>query len=141
MPSDTSTLARAVRSFDSAQRLAPSRWRFDWLFAAGDTSFAGHFPHHPILPGVFLLEMAQRAAEWALRQSLGATWRISRVQRMRFTAPVQPGDRCALRLDWDAASGTDLPNVQPVVIRVGFSKGDTAVASGELCAVRAGVAA
>ena len=133
---DTSPIARAVRSFDSARRIAPSQWQFGWHFAVGDSAFAGHFPHHPILPGVFLLEMAQRAAEWALRESLGAAWRVGRVQRMRFTAPVQPGDRCSLLLGWDAEPGTTAP-ITPITLSVSFSKGDTPVACGSLCALLA----
>lgn len=128
MNSDTSALARAVRTFDRAQRKAPAHWEFGWDFGRNDTVFAGHFPHQPILPGVFLLEMAQRAAEWALRESLGGAWRVNRVDRMRFTAPVRPGDDCALQVQWDGAAvaGNNL------ALSVNFSKAGVPVAHGSL---------
>lgn len=123
-------LARGVRSFDRAVRLAPGRWSFDWHFATNDRVFVGHFPHHPVLAGAFLLEMAQRSAEWALYQSLQRVFRVVRVERMRFISPVQPGDDCTLHLHWPVEP-------QPVSLEVlqvdlQFAKGDERVAQGAM---------
>jgi acyl dehydratase len=132
------TLARAVRSFDSGQRHAESRWSFDWLFAGNDVAFAGHFPNRPILPGVFLLEMAQRAAEWALFQSSGQAFSVQRVQRMRFVRPVQPGDACTLWLTW---APNELTSSRSLALSLSFKKGDVDLAHGALQATRSEVPA
>lgn len=131
-PSDAPApvLARGVRSFDRACQHGATQWQFDWHFAPGDRAFAGHFPHHPILPGVFLLEMAQRAAEWALQQSLERVFRISRVERMRFIAPVRPGDGCTLMLDWSSTATAS--STEALKVNVRFNKPHDAVAHGSM---------
>ena len=43
---------------------------FEFKFDPEDPTFAGHFPGHPILPGVFQLEMVRIAAERVLNCSL-----------------------------------------------------------------------
>ena len=55
-------------SIDAAQTSGPlepgdGAMAFAFRFAANDPAFAGHFPTRPLLPGVFQLEMARRAAE------------------------------------------------------------------------------
>lgn len=54
--------------------------------------FAGHYPGHPILPGVLLIEMMQRAVRRYAWQRLGRPVRLQAVDRARFSAPVGPGD-------------------------------------------------
>jgi acyl dehydratase len=126
-------VARAVRSFDSAQQHAASQWSFRWRFAVGDLAFAGHFPNHPILPGVFLLEMAQRAAEWALLQSSGRAFTVHRVERMRFLRPVLPGDACTLWLSWPDPAPHPLAGRQ---LSLSFKNQEVVLAHGSLHAVR-----
>jgi 3-hydroxymyristoyl/3-hydroxydecanoyl-(acyl carrier protein) dehydratase len=48
---------------------------------------AGHFPGHPILPGVMLIGLARQAASATLGQPL----RLLRIVRLRFVRPVLPG--------------------------------------------------
>lgn len=126
-------LARGVRTFDEARRCAASAWEFDWKFGDADEAFAGHFPHQPILPGVFLLEMSLRAAEFALRSDTGAPHRVRSVERLRFLNPILPGDACSLRIEWPAEPAAN----DKIALRVSFSKTGTRVAQGVLIA-RAG---
>jgi 3-hydroxymyristoyl/3-hydroxydecanoyl-(acyl carrier protein) dehydratase len=56
------------------------------LLAAAEPLFAGHFPGHPILPGVMLLGLAQRAIAASLQRPV----KLVRVVRQRFVAPVLP---------------------------------------------------
>jgi 3-hydroxyacyl-[acyl-carrier-protein] dehydratase len=56
--------------------------------------FAGHFPGHPIVPGVFGIEMLFQAAELFLVHETGAgrdgTMRLGSVSSARFMSPITP---------------------------------------------------
>jgi 3-hydroxymyristoyl/3-hydroxydecanoyl-(acyl carrier protein) dehydratase len=127
-------LARGVRSFDEAHRRGPSAWEFAWAFGDADEAFAGHFPHQPILPGVFLVEMSLRAAEFALHGDTGAPHRVCCVERFRFMNPILPGDVCSLRIEWLAEPAAN----DKIALRVSFSKPGARVAQGVLVARRSG---
>lgn len=125
--------AAGVRSFDQARVLSSGVCQFEWRFAADDQAFVGHFPHQPILPGVFLLEMAQRAAEHAIRESGGGAVRLFRVERFRFFSAVLPGDSCVLNLDWKAdRQSSEGSKLKPVWVAARFSKFGNKVAQGLL---------
>ncbi len=87
---------------------------------ADHPAFAGHFPGHPLLPGVVLLSwvMETLAAMPTLADRLGAT---PSIEQVKFLAPVGPGQRVRVRL---AESGRG----------VGFevTRGETVVARGSL---------
>lgn len=65
--------------------------------AADHPSFAGHFPGHPILPGVALLAEVMEAVR-ADREGAAALGDAPRLGAVKFVAPCLPGD--ALRIDW-----------------------------------------
>jgi 3-hydroxyacyl-[acyl-carrier-protein] dehydratase len=73
---------------------------FEFRFAEGEPVFGGHFPGRPILPGVFQVEMARLAAEWAA----GRRFEIRAIEKAKFTRPILPGEtvRLALRLAEEA---------------------------------------
>jgi 3-hydroxyacyl-[acyl-carrier-protein] dehydratase len=53
----------------------------------------GHFPGHPLVPGVVLLEhVAHALRDWRNQ-------RLARVLEVKFLAPLQPGERAELELD------------------------------------------
>ena len=62
---------------------------------ATEEFFQGHFPGHPVMPGVLLLEaMAQVAGVLILvtRNTPGALSYFAKVEKSRFHHPVRPGD-------------------------------------------------
>ena len=64
--------------------------------AADHPAFAGHFPGHPVVPGVVLLDLAQQAIEAGTGRRLGG------LAMAKFLRPVLPGD--ALQLDYTAGA-------------------------------------
>ena len=72
-------------------------WTFDLTVAVDHPTFAGHFPGHPLLPGVSLLAEVLEAAQGVpeLAQAIGQAPRLSQV---KFLAPVRPGAQLTLTL-------------------------------------------
>jgi len=79
--------------------------------------FDGHFPGHPVVPGVVLLRFALEAAE-AL---LGCEPVLAGLERFKFHEQVRPGDELALALALDRAAG---------VLEISYRAGERRVASG-----------
>lgn len=67
---------------------------FVWAVPLDHPAFPGHFPEHPIVPGVLLLDEAIRCAEkW--RQIPAALWQV---REAKFLSPVGPGEHLSLQL-------------------------------------------
>jgi 3-hydroxyacyl-[acyl-carrier-protein] dehydratase len=62
-------------------------------FPADLEVFRGHFPGHPLVPGVFLIESVRVVAE----RILGEPLRITRVRDAKFTSIVEPDTTIAIR--------------------------------------------
>lgn len=54
----------------------------------------GHFPGHPIVPGVLVLTAALRAME----EEFGADLRLVGLPTVKFGAPLRPGEPVTVRL-------------------------------------------
>lgn len=67
---------------------------FTWHVPADHPAFAGHFPAHPILPGVALLGWAIHA----LGETLGAPLAECEVAQAKFLHPVGPDSGLQLSL-------------------------------------------
>ena len=70
--------------------------------------FQGHFPDHPIYPGVMIIEgMAQAGGVLAFKSMDGASQEeienkvvyFMSIDKAKFRAPVTPGDRLVYRLE------------------------------------------
>ena len=75
--------------------------------SANEEFFAGHFPGHPIVPGIALIAMVQEAVStWERNQGRSVT--IMGVRRVRFRLPVRPDDE--VELEAKRSSGREEPS-------------------------------
>ena len=69
-------------------------------FRADEQFFAGHFPGHPIVPGVILIEgLAQTLAYLALTRVPDSNVLLTGVEKCRIRRPVRPGETVQYRID------------------------------------------
>jgi 3-hydroxymyristoyl/3-hydroxydecanoyl-(acyl carrier protein) dehydratase len=88
----------ASRNFMDRKR--PMTLRYDGRYTAAFTiplehpAIPGHFPGHPVVPGVLILEEVRKiAAGW-----LGYEMGIRRLPQVKFLAPLLPGDLAIVEL-------------------------------------------
>lgn len=81
-------------------------------------SLPGHFPGHPVVPGVVVLERVIEAIE-----SAHGPLPALRLPQVKFLQPLLPGEQARIVLEGDA------PRWRFRVLR-----GETLLASGEICA-------
>lgn len=65
---------------------------------AGGSYFEGHFPGHPIMPGVLMVEAMAQAAAVLITHSMNRTaadslFYFMALEKVRFRQPARPGDR------------------------------------------------
>jgi 3-hydroxyacyl-[acyl-carrier-protein] dehydratase len=69
--------------------------------------FLGHFPHHPVMPGVLIIEALAQTAALLSFASLGVTsddksvYYFAGIDGARFKRPVVPGDQLMLHVAID----------------------------------------
>jgi acyl-CoA synthetase (AMP-forming)/AMP-acid ligase II len=94
--------ASALRQFALLTLRPKHEHRF--TIATDHPAFAGHFPGHPVLPGVVLLSLVMRALqrEPALQERLGAT---PQIEQVKFLSAVGPGAEVQVSFSLPAGSG------------------------------------
>jgi len=69
--------------------------------------FPGHFPHHPVMPGVLIVEAMAQAAAILSFKTMGAkptddsVYYFAGIDSARFKKPVSPGDQVILNVKID----------------------------------------
>ena len=72
---------------------------------ANEAHFVGHFPSHPVMPGVLVVEALAQAGGILAWESADAEERavsilyLVGIENARFKLPVRPGDQLILRAD------------------------------------------
>ena len=67
------------------------------VMTVNEEFFNGHFPNHPIMPGVLQIEAMKQLAELSARPELAKSddedIHIAKMEKVKFRKPVVPGDR------------------------------------------------
>ncbi len=69
--------------------------------------FPGHFPYHPVMPGVLIVEAMAQAAAILSFKTMGvkptddAVYYFAGIDNARFKKPVSPGDQIILKVRID----------------------------------------
>ncbi len=72
--------------------------------------FVGHFPHHPVMPGVLILEALAQAAAILSFRTMGtkpddkSVYYFVGIDNARFKRPVGPGDQLRLHVSIERQS-------------------------------------
>lgn len=88
---------------------------------AGHPALPGHFPGHPLVPGVILLEQVALALRAWRRQ------RLARVLEAKFMASLLPGELAVVRL---SASGQGQAPQETARVRFEIFRGESPLARG-----------
>ena len=75
--------------------------RFEAEVAAASPLFTGHFPGHPILPGIVHLALAR----WALGEIRGREVDLGAVRSLKLRRPISPGDTVEIQVGAPGADG------------------------------------
>lgn len=70
--------------------------------------FAGHFPGHPIMPGVLIVEAMAQTGGIAVLKELGMEGKLAYfagIDNCRFRRPVYPGDQLVMKVTITAHKG------------------------------------
>lgn len=66
--------------------------------------FPGHYPHHPVMPGVLIIEAMAQAAALLSFKSMGSkpdeksVYYFAGIDAARFKRPVSPGDQLIIKV-------------------------------------------
>ena len=86
-----------VLMLDRAQQIDETHWVAFKNASMDEAFFQGHFPGHPIMPGVLQLEAMKQLSELAVRGKLdpagGADVYMKAASKVKFRRPALPGDR------------------------------------------------
>ena len=94
------------RLLDAAEKIDETHLKGFKAFAVNEEFFVGHFPTHPIVPGVLHVE-AIRQLCMTFAPGKVSDWRVSCVEKVKFRRQILPGDRMTIeaeKLESDAGT-------------------------------------
>ena len=114
-------------SFEAIQELMPYRFPMQLIdrikidsethavgmkaLSFNDLVFQGHFPGHPIMPGVMQVEAMQQVAAILLKDKFDPTGTrdiyIKKIKKVKFRKPALPGDRLLIDVNIDSIDGDE----------------------------------
>jgi 3-hydroxyacyl-[acyl-carrier-protein] dehydratase len=93
----------------------------EFCFPASDAVFAGHFPGHPLLPGIFQIEMTRGLAEAVL----GGKLVVRVVTKAKFLRPIIPGE--TVRVELKSTEKADTIQLRARLTVIGQAAGDVMI--------------
>lgn len=71
--------------------------------SVNESFFAGHFPNHPVMPGVLIIESMAQTAAVLVVETLGPQWEgklvyFMSIEGAKFRRPVVPGDQLRIHV-------------------------------------------
>ena len=88
---------------DRAQEIDEKNWVGVKNVSMDEAFFQGHFPGHPIMPGVLQLEAMKQLCELSVRSTLDPTGAadvyLKEVNKVKFRRPANPGDRIKIETE------------------------------------------
>ena len=88
---------------DRAQEIDEKHWVGMKNVSMDEAFFQGHFPGHPIMPGVLQLEAMKQLCELSVRSTLdpagAADVYLKEVNKVKFRRPANPGDRIKIETE------------------------------------------
>ncbi|MFW5774926.1 MAG: 3-hydroxyacyl-ACP dehydratase FabZ [Chitinivibrionales bacterium] len=75
-----------------------------------EAHFQGHFPKHPVFPGVYIVENMAQASCFLLAKSAGGltqntVYYLGKISKISFRKPVVPGDQLVTKITVDKIVG------------------------------------
>ena len=120
------------RLLDFAEKIDETHLKGLKSFAVNEEFFIGHFPTHPIVPGVLHVE-AIRQLCLAFAPGEVADWRVEMVEKVKFRRQILPGDRMIIeaeqldaeagKLKYKAVCSTASGRCSEAIITLGSSAG------------------
>lgn len=94
---------------DRAWAVDENNWIAVKNVSINEDFFNGHFPNHPIMPGVLQLEAMKQLAELAVREKISTPdadcIRIAKITKVKFRRPALPGDRLKITVEVNSIEG------------------------------------
>ena len=83
---------------DCAEKIDETHFRGFKAFTVNEQFFVGHFPVHPIVPGVLHVE-AVRQLCLTFAPGKASDWRVAAVEKVKFRRQILPGDRVTVEAE------------------------------------------